>query len=191
MSSRKTAIAVDVVGDFSTPEQREQRLCDVRNWLKYFAEDCLAELGGTVSYIDEAAEQINHFYWETLEERVRPRITSATGKEVTVDRHKICSLTELVIAYVQPVDHSDPVKKNDLSARLAYFCALNILGCWDKEVVSDLAVSESFEREHLTWLRHLNKCSEDFPIFSNAATWYLVELVFLERSERRYSLVGS
>lgn len=185
MNSRRAPVAEDVIGDRSTPEQRAQRLIDIGNWLTYFQEDCLKEFKAKVTYVENAARDINHVYWETLEERVRPRITSAKGdQEVTVDRHKICSLTELIIAHLQPVDHEDENKKLELSSRLAYYCALNILGCWDNNITSELYVSESFEREHLTWLRNINRCSEDFPIFSNAATWYLVELLFLERTAR-------
>lgn len=184
MDSRVAPVAEDVIGDRSTPEQRAQRLVDIENWLKYFQEDCRREFNAEVTYVENAARDINHMYWETLEERVRPRITSKSGHEVTVDRHKICSLTELVITHLQPVDHAEETKKLDLSARFAHYCALNILGCWDSKITTGLYVSESFEREHLTWLRNLNRCSEDFPIFSNAATWYLVELLFLERTER-------
>ncbi|WP_306603893.1 hypothetical protein [Azonexus sp.] len=184
MNKRTAPVAEDVIGDRSTPQQREQRLVDITNWLQYFQEDCQREFGGTVVYAENAARDINHVYWETLEECVRPRITSQSGKEVTVDRHKICSLTELIIAHQSPVEHDDAAKKIDLSARLAYYCALNILGCWDSRIATELHVSDSFEREHLTWLRNLQRCSENFPIFSNAATWYLVERLFIERSER-------
>lgn len=187
MSHSDAVFPDDILGDRATPEQKQQRLIDITNWLAFFAEDC-RKLGGEIRYVDDAAKQINHVYWETLEERVRPRITSMTSDEVTVDRHKICSLTELVIAYTQPIEHSDPYKKNDLSARLAYYCALNILGCWDQHITSSFFVSPSFEREHLAWVRNLNHCSEDFPIFSNAATWYLVELVSFERADRKNSV---
>lgn len=183
MNSRRAPVAEDIIGDRSTPAQKAQRLSDIENWLRYFQEDCFDAFGFEITYSKDAAVLINHMYWETLEERVRPRITSQSGKEVTVDRHKICSLTELVIAHQQPIEHDDEEKKNDLCARLAHYCALNILGGWDNNITDSMYVSESFEREHLTWLRNLNRCSEDFPIFSNAATWYLVEVIFLERSK--------
>jgi len=185
MNNRMAPVAEDVIGDQATPEQRAQRLVDINNWLSYFQEDCLREFGATITYVENAARDINHAYWETLEECVRHRITSQSGKEVTVDRHKICSLTELVVSHQMPIDHDDMAKRIDLSARFAYYCALNILGCWDSRIATALHVSESFEREHLTWLRSLQRCSENFPIFSNAATWYLVERLFIERSERQ------
>jgi hypothetical protein len=48
-------------------------------------------------------------------------------------------------------------------------------------------VSDSFDREHTTWLKQLNLYTEGWPVFSNAATWYLVELIYFERQQKAAS----
>lgn len=138
-----------------------------------------------ITYAADITEIINSHYWEAMDENVRPRIQSSMpDSPVRADRHKIAALMELVIMHAQPILHADARIANDLTARLAFFVAMNILGNWNKSRVGDLYVSDSFDREHRTWLRQLHTHSEGWPIFSNAATWYLVELIYFERSAR-------
>lgn len=173
-------------GKLASPAQREKRLNEIETWLGYFSELSAKHLGSSVRYIDDAAERINTCYWESLEDKVRPRIQphrDAGGAKVFVDRHKISSLLELSIAYLQPIESINDLDTDvdEWNAKLAYYVALNIIGNWDAGKVSTLYVSESFDREHQTWLRYLHK-TRDFPIFSNAATWYLFEQYCLLKS---------
>lgn len=66
-----------------------------------------------------------------------------------------------------------------MNALLAYFCALNILGNWNKGVISKLHVIDDFAYAHRTSLTNFACGAERIPIFSNSATWYLVEEIYL------------
>lgn len=161
-------------GEYATAEQREKRLGDIEVWLSCYAQLSEKLFAQPISYMDGAARFINSLYWETLESKVRPALLRAADARITIDRHKIASLTELCICYYQPILLDDESEKSEQNARLAFYVAQNIIGNWNAENIRTLFVSESFNREHLTWLRYLNYVS-DFPIFSNAATWYLFE----------------
>jgi hypothetical protein len=123
-----------------------------------------------------------------LEEGIRPNIKSRSGGDVVVDRHKIASLSELLIVRLQPIEHEDPDNLLTLNARLAYFVAINIIANWNPENVEKLEVSKSFNREHLTWLKYVANGVAPASVFSNSATWYLVERIFLERFERTHPI---
>lgn len=165
-----------------------------RNEFEQWANICITELNQQLEGVIELSapssdvfDELNSTYWELLEETVRPRIKSReAGKEVVVDRHKIASLTELLLVHYRPFKHLriDPALENSLNARLANFVAESIVGGWNPEVVGNLAVSDSFSSEHLAWLRNSAFDTRSASIFSNAATWYLVEKIYLERSER-------
>lgn len=171
-------------GEYATEEQRSKRLVKIQEWLANFAEHA-GRLSApiTIAYIPDAAETINCLYWESLEGKVRPRMARHSGEHVVIDHHKIASLTELCIARIQPIVVTDDETGSLLlNARLAFYMALNLIGNWNEEKVKTLVVSESFNREHLTWLMYVN-ANDDFPIFSNAATWYLVEEYCLLKSQ--------
>lgn len=177
----------DVLTDkWGTREQIERRRGEIANWLDTFLRYCHEEGGVTeVGFQEGIEEQINAQYWEAMGENVRPRILSSDpSRPVRADRHKIASLMELLLVHAQPITHPDPEIQEDLNVRFAYFVAMNILGNWNPNKVKDLRVSPSFDREHRTWLKQLSTHSEGWPIFSNAATWYLVELIYFERTDR-------
>ena len=173
----------ELIGNFATAEQIANRASDIKQWLEDFRNHCL-ENGASVSIHPQAVEEINQSYWAAMSESVRVRIIPEVGKSVRADRHKIASLFELLVQHHQPFEHTDSEIATDLNARAAFFVAINIIGNWGYVGAGDLYVSESFSREHLTWLKQLNEHSEGLPIFSNAATWYLVEKLFIERAER-------
>jgi hypothetical protein len=102
------------------------------------------------------------------------------GKRI-IDRHKIASATELCVCFWEPIDKPNQEEKTEINARLAFYIGLNIIGNWDPNKVKTLFVSESFNREHLTWLREVKR-HKNFQIFSNAATWFLIELICAERT---------
>lgn len=172
-----------LTGNGATEAQKHKRETEFRIWFERFASGLKTIRPGdpVVVFAKDAAALVNHTYWELMDERVRPRITPCTGTEVRADRHKIASLTELVIAFHQPIEHVNEANGRRLNAALAYFCALNIIGNWNKTKTEKLHVSDSFSKEHLAWLEHVTTSSESMPVFSNAATWYLVELLYRER----------
>lgn len=175
-------------GDVGTQVAKEQRLAQTAQWLKYCQEIFLEFFGMNIEFKESSAIEINHHYWETLEDQVRPRIKSKSGDGVVVvNRHKICSLLELVIMYVEPIEFVDKKtltqeKLNSLHARIAYFIAQNIIANWQHEKLDTLNVGDEFRREHLALLENIQSYSEDWPIFSNAATWHLFEELCIARS---------
>lgn len=177
----------ELLGDIAGASQKEKRRNEIIKWFDDFKAYCLEEGGLATDYDPIVVDQLNQNYWEEMCESVRARIVSTSGKPVRADRHKIASLLELLIVYYQPFRHDDPACQNDLNARAGFFVATNIIGNWGKVSTDDLFVSESFDREHRTWLMQLNHHSEGKPIFSNAATWYMVEKLFIERSGRAAS----
>jgi hypothetical protein len=178
-----TVFPAEEPADVITAERRERRHEEISNWLSHFAGALRCD-GVDVSVADGAADALNVAYWELLQESVRPRVVRHDGTHGHIDRHKIASLFELLIVHEQPLLHGDAAIAADLNARLAFFVAINIIAAWNGITADDLYVSESFDREHRTWLNQLSRYREGWPIFSNAATWYLVELVYLERIAR-------
>ncbi|MBI5919600.1 MAG: hypothetical protein HY849_09550 [Nitrosomonadales bacterium] len=160
----------------------EKREREIEQWFSYFAEYCESDMNLTITYKPDVAKVINSMYWELLNGNYRHLIKSKSGGEVVVDRHKIASLTELLIVTEQPITCKDVQDALSLNARLAYYTASNIIGNWNADKVTGLMVSESFHTQHLVWLRNIVNATNLSPVFSNAATWYLAELIYLERS---------
>ena len=174
----------ELPGKIAESAQKAKRRDEIVKWFDAFKAYCLREGRLEVSYNETIVDQLNQNYWEEMCESVRSRIVSSADKPVRADRHKIASLLELLIVHYQPFHDDRPDVKSDLNARAAFYVATNIIGNWGKVSIDDLYVSESFDREHRTWLTQLNQYSEGQPIFSNAATWYMVEKIFIERSEK-------
>ncbi len=166
-------------GDVS-PERQQRRQQEITEWTKHFVEE-LKKDGVGASYSDEDIVYLNANYWDMLRQSVRPRVAKHDGGKGHIDRHKIASLFELLIVHHSPIKHPDESIAEDLNARFAFFVAINIIASWNGIASTDLYVSPTFDREHRTWLKQLNHHNESWPIFSNAATWYLVELIYLER----------
>lgn len=170
------------MADSDALDDKNKRERDIAEWLSQFSRLYEKNYGEGVQYQEASASLINTWYWETLEETVRPRMALKNANRTKVDRHKIASLLEVVIVHVQPIiAASQRHSREQLCARLAYFVAVNLIGNWHHERIKTLHVSDSFHREHLAWLANSVR-SEGFPIFSNAATWYLFELICEERS---------
>jgi hypothetical protein len=174
-----------LAGEIANVDQKEKRKAEIHKWFSDFQSFCQTEGEFYTEYDHDLVDQINQNYWEEMCESVRARLVPQVGKEIRADRHKIASLFELLITHFQPFQCDDEDCKIDLNARAAFFVATNIIGNWGRVNTDDLYVSESFDREHRTWLKQLNVHAEGSPIFSNAATWYLVERIFIERSEYR------
>lgn len=167
-----------------------KRRQELEIWIKMFI-DRLNEVNGDleIRYPESIAyDELSAVYWEIMNESIRPRIRSRkAGVEVVVDHHKIASLTELLMVHYRPLDNVglDVELQNSLNARLAFFVAENIIAGWNPEVVGKLHVSDSFREEHLAWLRSCSFAGQSASVFSNAATWYLVEKIYLEREAGR------
>lgn len=158
---------------------RNDRSHDVQTWIDHFKH--LYPEAEFYEYINTIplAQYIDHMYHERLEETVRPRMKPhKDGTEIRVDRHKIASLYELVIADTRPIkgpydDENGP--SNTLNSVFAYFVAQLVLAAFNKAKGIDLDyfVSLSFDREHMSLLE-ICAISEGM-VFSNAASWYLIE----------------
>lgn len=173
----------ELAGKIPNPDQQEKRKAELQQWFSFFREYCHEEGDFEADYDQEILDRINRNYWEEMCESVRVRLQPSEYKPVRADRHKIASLMELLINHYKPFQCDDEEIKVDLNARAAFYIATNIIGNWGKVDGDDLYVSDSFDREHRTWLKQLNEHSEGLPIFSNAATWYLVEKLFIERNQ--------
>lgn len=149
-----------------------------------FAEDYENSFHKQCLIDDKKVSLINSTYWETIEEHIRPRMISNGTKRI-IDRHKIASTLELCVCCIAPLEHDDKETKNDINARLAFYIGLNIIGNWSPDKITTLFVSDQFHREHMAWLREVNANRRELSIFSNAATWYLVELLCIERSSKK------
>ncbi len=170
----------DAAADVSQ-ERRDRRLQEITGWITHFIDACRVD-GVVASFSVDDIALLNDDYWSQLKQNIRPRVAKHDGGKGHIDRHKIASMFELLIVHHRPIKHEDDGIADDLNARFAFFVAINIIASWNGIAGADLYVSDTFDREHRTWLKQLNKYSEGWPIFSNAATWYLVELVYLERT---------
>jgi hypothetical protein len=174
-------------GNFTPAEQKARRLEEICVWFAAFENFCFREGEYRVQWIDDASNTLNQIYWEQMNEAVRPRIVSSSGRAVRADRHKIAALMELLVVNQELILDDNPEIQSDINARLALYIATNIIGNWNADKVGDMYVSDSFDREHTTWLKQLNLYTEGWPVFSNAATWYLVELIYFERQQKAAS----
>lgn len=173
----------ELESEIADDEKKQKRFAELITWFDRFVDYCKSE-GYQAQYDSDSVGQINQNYWEEMCESVRARLKTPEDKPVRADRHKIASLLEILVIYYQPFQDADPEIMEDVNARAAFYVATNIIGNWGKVNSDDLYVSESFDREHRTWLKQLNHFDEGGPVFSNAATWYLVEKIFIERTQR-------
>lgn len=169
-------------GAFANEEQKLKRLAEISEWLGMFAEQYEIAFGTHIEIRPESVSLLNSTYWENIEANVRPRMAPHEGSdERVIDRHKIASAMELCICAVLPLDAATAEERISLNAELAFYVGLSIIGNWNPDKITTLSVSDSFNREHLAWLREVN-ATRDFQIFSNAATWYLFEQYCLLKS---------
>lgn len=157
----------------------KDRSSDVQAWMDQFK-----RLYPDIEYVDEingvpTAKYLDHIYFERLEESIRPRMKlHDDGTEGRIDRHKIASLYEIIIAESKPIavlDSDDEDAVNPLNFIFAYFAAEMVMASFNKArgVNLDYFVSPEFDREHKSLLE-ICKVSEGL-VFSNAASWYLIE----------------
>ncbi len=159
------------------PEEREGvRLLDLVFWFEAFQANYSEEFHQPLGFIEDSARIINEYYWELMESNVRPYLRKHLP-ESRIDRHKIISGMEMSIMFGLPVVMEDQDERLDVNSRLALFVAKQILISFNRGRI-DATGPENFNREHRTWLQMVS--AEGYPIFSNAATWYLFELLCLK-----------
>lgn len=161
---------------------QEKRLGEILSWLDYFKEQTETMGRGTVMYRKNAQQQMNDLYWKLVEERVRPYIEPPDPLNIRtlplIHHSKIIAVMEFVVMSYLPVLHVNKNERIKLNAILALFIAKQIIFSWNrKHIRKQCPDLFPFEQEHLTWLR-LKKISQ-FPIFSNASTWFLYDALYL------------
>lgn len=130
---------------------------------------------GNFTFANNAIDVVNQLYWRWMDAYVRPMVGASNGDpETNIDRYKICSLIELTIITLQPIESNDSDLAKDLNARLAYHCATTLISSWGQ--VDDIFkhISPKVAENHLTWLRSYDPENKEPPIFSNAVTWQLI-----------------
>ncbi len=164
-------------------QEIETRIDDIRGWLTAFKGFChRREPEVPIKYQENSAEYINLVYWQTIKRSVRPMLAQLDGDRV--DHHKIASTLEFCVIFCEPIDPDDPYERRRLNALLASFIAKTVILSWQSTSLTLRDIScPKFEREHVAWLRVVDK--EGFPIFSNAATWYLYEQLCLAKARER------
>lgn len=153
------------------------RSTKVLDWM-----DAFKKIHPEVEYVElingvPAAQFLDSLYWEKLDESVKPYM-ARKDPEGRVDRHKIASLWESIIAFCQPIaalDGTEDGPVNPSNFEFAYFVAQTIMDSFNLQrgIELDYYVSDEFDREHLSLLG-INTSSDAF-VFSNAASWYLIE----------------
>lgn len=168
-----------------TEKMRAKRLSEIKRWLAAYQREMKDTHAVDIEYIPDAAEALNEIYWNTVESKVRPKLSEVgeDDKLHTIDRHKIISVTEGCIMNILPIAAKGLVaayaRQREANAMLALAFGQNFLFQWMAGsfplnlVKFDLFEDEPFEREHISWLCQVSGSS--FPIFSNSATWYMYE----------------
>ncbi len=133
------------------------------------------------------AKYLQHLYREKLDQSVKPRMKVYENGDHRVDRHKIASLYELVIAFAAPIAPEEGVPDgvdNPLNAEFAYFVAQLVIESFNKAYNRqiDLFISKEFDREHIALLSI--STVTDGMVFSNAATWYLIEKYCMDHKNK-------
>ncbi|MBW1990292.1 MAG: hypothetical protein JRI97_12225 [Deltaproteobacteria bacterium] len=154
-------------------DQRKVRLDDLKFWFDSFREEYGENFGHPLAFIPSAPEIIHEYYWNLIEEKVRPYLRHLTLQS-RVDRHKIISAMEMCIMFGLPIEHPDQDERRKLNAHLAFFVGKQILLTFHHGRL-DVRGPANFNSQHLALLQMVNL--EGFPVFSNAATWYLFELL--------------
>jgi len=160
----------------------QTHLAEIKSWLRAFSEWYEKTVGKPICLTDKAAENLNETYWNTVEGHVRPYLSKQSADWAgLIDHHKIASTMELCVLHTETIHHDSLERMLELNAELAMFIAKSIIMGWNLPVRFSAAAAQcgNFDREHLAWLKSVD--AEEYPIFSNAATWFLYERMLLAR----------
>jgi|GEM_PF-3353826 len=134
------------------------------------------------SPIENAASIIAILHFEIVDEYIKPAVHE------NIDRHKIASITELLIVKVQPLrlSNADEVKQRYLNALLAFTVAASLeMGLYQNVNWGTLELdsasnefNENFSKiieDHICYLEMRDPDSFELPIISNSEFWRLVD----------------
>ena len=160
--------------------QSHNHVGDFEEWISTFLREYNQASGLDVYAIKNASVILNTCYQEIVEEKIRPLMRPSSTR---IDRYKIVSAMQMAIMHIKPISISKDPAPNRFNANFAHFVGLTVIANWHKDIVftEDAWALPEFEREHIFWLRS-EKEDDGFPVFSNAATWYLYERIAMERS---------
>ncbi len=167
-----------------SPSSQLKRENDLHFWISQYVDFYNKTYTNFTMYIKPNTEkEINQIYWDFIETKVRPFLEKKHTMPV-VDRHKIISVMELCIMYYLPlwindIDNCGQQARKRECAKLGLAIGKNIIKSWNNDITS--TSFPVFEREHITLLMGVN--FEHFPVFSNAATWYLYEQLIVEKNK--------
>jgi len=130
----------------------------------------LAEQNIAVVFKPDAAVIANSMYWEYLDDNIRPYMKK---RGTRIDHHKIASLVELIVATFLPILHDEVAVQRRYNALLAFHCAMNVMKAWGHPIQRK-HMETAFVTSHHDFLEY-TAATLQMPVFSNAATWYLVE----------------
>lgn len=74
------------MADSVSMDEKQKRESDIAQWLTQFSRLYKEEFGEAVQYQEESAKLINTWYWETLNETIRPRMALNNGNKTKVDQ---------------------------------------------------------------------------------------------------------
>ena len=161
---------------------RVDRCAQIQGWM-----DAFVRVYPEVRFFEiindvNAVALINETYWEKMLGSIKTHM--ANGTDGYADRHKVASLYEAVIAQLNPILPQDGTEEgpiNPLNQVFAYFVAISVIDTFNRErgLRLDYFVSESFDREHKALLS-ICQVTDSF-VFANAATWYLVEKIAIDK----------
>lgn len=176
----------ELLDDISFTTRRDT----IQDWIDFFTQafhDDIAQHAGLdphLTWRDDAVVRLSATYWDVVRSEIRPKLLRKEGgRQGRIDHHKICSVMEIIIMCVLPIEHPDRKQRKFLNALFAWFAAIAILEAW-KPQLRDFPIPPEFEREHMYWLVNLATTRECCPYFANSAAWYFFELFVFERLER-------
>ena len=172
----------------STPEEREKRLSEIRNYLELFKSELAEREHVNIFYKDNSPEVINAIYYRYADEVIRPSIDSGT-----IQNFKIAAMMELVVLIVSPVTLVNIEQSKFYNARLALYVALRFIVEWNLDELDTDRCYEVlrtdkdfilFLDEHFKWLYMLDPNYYN-PVFFNAQIWRLFFYLLKEKMLNR------
>jgi hypothetical protein len=161
-------------------QKREKRFEEIKRVLENFAQLYKNNTGEELTYLPNAAESLNNWYWIRKETDIDPYMEpEKKDKELKINSYKIISSLELSVVSLQPIQDEDENNQSKLNAELAWVMGLTFLIDWhdlNANHVSAIVSNEDlkiygFKLEHIAWLAKLD-IQNSYPIFSNSHTWW-------------------
>lgn len=166
-------------------DPREKRRSEFVRWLTYFQEEYFNLQAFRIEYtdsIENIATKLVEVYFNTLEDEIRGHMEDNDNADARINRHKMMSLAEMTVMYVQPINHEDEGERLLLNGGLATYIAKSLM--IDMINLNFMPRHLKFDNQHIMWLA---KCdSEHYPIFSNSHTWLMFEQWLIQTFRVKY-----